>query len=45
VRNVDFSAGLEAVISRFGPCIREIAAGLDNALPQDIQAGRSKRCL
>ena len=43
VRNVDFSAGLEAVISRFGPCIREIAAGLDNNLPQDIQAGRSKR--
>ncbi|MBR1326873.1 NAD-glutamate dehydrogenase [Bradyrhizobium ottawaense] len=42
-RNVDFSAGLEAVISRFGPCIREIAAGLDNSLPQDIQAGRSKR--
>jgi len=25
--HVDFSAGLEAVISRFGPCIREIAAG------------------
>jgi glutamate dehydrogenase len=43
VRNVDFSAGLEAVISRFGPSIREIAAGLDNNLPQDIQAGRSKR--
>jgi glutamate dehydrogenase len=43
VRNVDFSAGLEAVISRFGPCIREISAGLDNSLPQDIQAGRSKR--
>jgi glutamate dehydrogenase len=43
VRNVDFSAGLDAVISRFGPCIREIAAGLDNALPQDMQAGRSKR--
>jgi glutamate dehydrogenase len=43
VRNVDFSAGLEAVISRFGPSIREIAAGLDNALPQDMQAGRSKR--
>jgi glutamate dehydrogenase len=43
VRNVDFSAGLEAVISRFGSCIREIAAGLDNNLPQDIQAGRSKR--
>src|SRR6478609_7872571 len=43
VRNVDFSAGLDAVISRFGPCIREIAAGLDDALPQDMQAGRSKR--
>jgi glutamate dehydrogenase len=43
VRNVDFGAGLEAVISRFGPCIREIAAGLDNNLPQDMQAGRSKR--
>jgi glutamate dehydrogenase len=43
VRNVDFSAGLEAVISRFGSGIREIAAGLDNNLPQDIQAGRSKR--
>jgi glutamate dehydrogenase len=42
VRNVDFSAGLEAVISRFGPSIREIAAGLDNALPQDMQAARSK---
>jgi glutamate dehydrogenase len=43
VRNVDFSAGLEAVIARFGSGIREIAAGLDNNLPQDIQAGRSKR--
>ncbi|SHJ62723.1 glutamate dehydrogenase [Bradyrhizobium lablabi] len=43
VRNVDFSVGLEAVISRFGSGIREIAAGLDNTLPQDIQAGRSKR--
>jgi glutamate dehydrogenase len=43
VRNVDFSAGLDAVISRFGPSIREIAAGLDSALPQDMQAGRSKR--
>src|SRR5260370_1292574 len=43
VRNVDFGAGLEAVISRFGSGIREIAAGLDNSLPQDIQAGRSKR--
>jgi glutamate dehydrogenase len=43
VRNVDFSAGLEAVVSRFGPCIREIAAGLDNNLPQAMQARRSKR--
>jgi glutamate dehydrogenase len=43
VRNVDFSAGLEAVISRFGSGIREIAAGLDNIQPQDMQAGRSKR--
>ncbi len=43
VRNVDFSAGLEAVISRFGSCTREIAAGLDHWLPQDIQAARSKR--
>jgi glutamate dehydrogenase len=43
LRNADFSAGLEAVISRFGPCIREIAAGLDNSLPQDTQTGRSKR--
>jgi glutamate dehydrogenase len=43
VRNVDFGAGLEAVISRFGPSIRVIAAGLDNNLPEDMQAGRSKR--
>jgi glutamate dehydrogenase len=43
VRHVDFSAGLEAVISRFGPSIREIAAGLDNVLPQDMQAARIKR--
>ncbi|MGQ0681924.1 NAD-glutamate dehydrogenase [Bradyrhizobium sp.] len=43
VRNVDFSVGLDAVISRFGPSIREIAAGLDNALPPDMQAGRNKR--
>jgi glutamate dehydrogenase len=42
-RNVDFSAGLDAVISRFGPRIREIAAGLDNTLPQEMQAARSKR--
>ncbi|MBR2117247.1 MAG: NAD-glutamate dehydrogenase [Afipia sp.] len=43
VRNIDFSAGLEAVISRFGSGIGEIAAGLDNTLPQDMQAGRSRR--
>jgi glutamate dehydrogenase len=43
VRNVDFKTGLDTVVSRFGPSIREIAAGLDNALPQDLQAGRSKR--
>src|SRR5947208_15555087 len=43
VRNVDFSADLDAVISRFGPSIREIAAGLDNPLPQDMHAGRNKR--
>ena len=43
VRSVDFSAGLDAVISRFGPSVREIAAGLDDNLPQDMQAGRSKR--
>jgi len=43
VRNVDFSTGLDAVISRFGPGIRQIAAGLDKALPVDLQAGRSKR--
>jgi glutamate dehydrogenase len=42
VRNVDFKGGLDAVISRFGPSIREIAAGLDNVLPQDLQASRSK---
>ncbi len=43
VRNVDFGARLEAVISRFSPCIREIAAGLDKTLPVDLQAGRSMR--
>jgi len=43
VRNVDFKAGLDAVISRFGPSIREIAAGLDSALPRDLQATRSKQ--
>jgi glutamate dehydrogenase len=43
VRNVDFKDGLEAVIARFGPGIREIVAGLDNALPPDLLAARSKR--
>ena len=43
VRNVDFKDGLEAVIARFGPAIRQIAAGLDTALPQDLQAARGKR--
>jgi glutamate dehydrogenase len=43
VRHVDFSAGLEAVISRFAPGIRQIAAGLANTLPEDLQAGRRKR--
>ncbi|WP_027579850.1 NAD-glutamate dehydrogenase [Bradyrhizobium sp. Ai1a-2] len=43
VRNVDFKQGLDSVIARFGPSIREIAAGLDKTLPEDVQAGRSKR--
>jgi glutamate dehydrogenase len=43
VRNVDFKAGLDAVIARFGPSIREIAAKLDNSLPEDLQSARSKR--
>ena len=43
VRNVDFKPGLDPVIARFGPSIREIAAGLDKTLPEDVQAGRSKR--
>ncbi|MBT1514832.1 NAD-glutamate dehydrogenase [Bradyrhizobium sp. SRL28] len=43
VRNVDFKAGLDSVVARFGPSIREIVAGLDNTLPDDLQAGRSKR--
>lgn len=43
VRNADLKAGLDAVIARFGPGIREIAAGLDETLPQDLQAGRTKR--
>ena len=43
VRNVDFKAGLDSVVARFGPSIREIVAGLDKTLPEDLQAGRSKR--
>ena len=43
MRNVDFKAGLDAVIARFGPSIREIAAKLDNSLPEDLQSARSKR--
>jgi glutamate dehydrogenase len=43
VRNVDFKDGLEAVIGRFGPGIREIAASLVSTLPQDLQAARGKR--
>ncbi|NOJ39115.1 NAD-glutamate dehydrogenase [Bradyrhizobium australiense] len=43
VRNIDFSAGLNAVISRYGSGIREIADALDNNLPEDIQAERRKR--
>ena len=35
--------GLEAVIARFGPGIREISASLDNTLPPDLQAARGKR--
>ncbi|MBR1197826.1 NAD-glutamate dehydrogenase [Bradyrhizobium sp. AUGA SZCCT0274] len=43
VRNVDFKAGLDPVIARFGPSIREIVAGLDKTLPEDLLAGRGKR--
>jgi len=43
VRNVDFKDGLEAVVARFGPAIRQIVAGLDTALPPDLQAARDKR--
>ncbi|WP_375787786.1 NAD-glutamate dehydrogenase [Bradyrhizobium sp. Pha-3] len=43
VRNVDFKDGLEAVVARFGPAIRQIVAGLDTALPPDLQAARAKR--
>jgi glutamate dehydrogenase len=42
-RNVDFKSGLDAVIARFGPGIREIATGLDTSLPEDLQSARSKR--
>ncbi|WP_420969097.1 NAD-glutamate dehydrogenase [Bradyrhizobium sp. B120] len=43
VRNVDFKDGLETVVARFGPAIRQIVAGLDTALPPDLQAARAKR--
>jgi glutamate dehydrogenase len=43
VRNVDFNDGLEAVVARFGPAIRQIVAGLDTTLPPDLQAARAKR--
>ncbi|WP_429024619.1 NAD-glutamate dehydrogenase [Bradyrhizobium sp. I1.14.4] len=43
VRNVDFRDGLEAVVARFGPAIRQIVAGLDTTLPPDLQAARGKR--
>lgn len=43
VRNVDFKDGLNAVIARFGPAIGEISTSLDNVLPPDLQAARSKR--
>ena len=43
VRNVDFKDGLEAVVARFGPAIREIVAELDTTLPPDLQAARAKR--
>ncbi|WP_407159444.1 NAD-glutamate dehydrogenase [Bradyrhizobium sp. STM 3557] len=43
VRNVDFSAGLNAVISRYGSGIREIAAALDDDLPEEMRAQRNRR--
>jgi glutamate dehydrogenase len=43
VRNVDFKDGLEAVVARFGPAIRQIVAGLDTTLPPDLQTARTKR--
>jgi len=43
VRNVDFKDGLEAVIGRFGPGVREIAGSLDTTLPPDLHAARGKR--
>ncbi|MDQ0396341.1 NAD-glutamate dehydrogenase [Labrys monachus] len=43
VRNVDFSVGLEAVISRFRTGIDEIAGSLDTALSPDMQAARTRR--
>ena len=43
VRNVDFKNRSGFSFARFGPSIREIVAGLDKTLPQDLQAARSKR--
>jgi len=43
VRNVDFKVGLDAVIARFGPGIRQVATGLDTTLPEVLQAGRTRR--
>jgi glutamate dehydrogenase len=43
VRNVDFKDGLNAMIARFGPAVREISASLDTTLPPDLQAVRTKR--
>jgi glutamate dehydrogenase len=43
VRNVDFSAGLDAVISRFRPGISQVAAGLDETLPEHLLVARATR--
>jgi glutamate dehydrogenase len=42
VRNVDISAGLDAIVSRFRGGIGQIAAALDAALPADAAAARAK---
>ena len=43
VRNVDFKRRAGCGDLALRPGIRQIAAGLDNALPPDMQAGRGKR--